>query len=210
MPSRTKVGAADVAALRESDREAPENDARGVDVTGARAVKQAAHAGEVLSEIAIITEVTVDGDGTKTGNQEMAMTWIERDLEILAVAVEVPALVRIEAVFTADPITTVIVTTTRVILPIAAARRRKARSVAAVTKGIADPTKRNNRAAAAIANGTDPAKARKVTQGGHLMRMEPMEILIAIIPMNETHPSLVCNATTIPGRPTFQAKWRYK
>ena len=124
----------------------------------------------------------------------MLMTWIERDLEILAIAVEVPALVRIEAVFTAVPTTTAIVMTTRVILPIAAARRRKVRSVGAATTGIVDPTKRNNRAAAATANGTDRAKARIVTQGGDLMMMEPMEILIAIIPMNETHPSRVCNA----------------
>lgn len=68
MRSRTKVGAADVAARRESDREAPEKDARGVDVTGARAVKQAANAGEEMPEKAITTEMTVDGDDTTTGN----------------------------------------------------------------------------------------------------------------------------------------------
>jgi hypothetical protein len=195
MRSRTKVGAAVVAALKERDREAPEKDVRGVVVTGARAVKQAAIAGEDMSEIAIIMEVTADGDGTTTGNQEITMTRIERGPEIPAIAVEVPALVRIEAVFTAEPITTAIVITTRVILLIAAVRRRKARSVVAARKGIVNWTKRNNRAAADTANGTDLAKTRKVTQGGQLMRMESMEILIANIPMNVTHPSRLCNAS---------------
>ena len=192
---RRKVGAADVVVLRGSDRGAREKDARGVDVAEARAVKQAANDWEDMQETVIIMEMIAGGDDMTRGSQEMMLMSTARGDETLVVAVEVPALVRIKAVFIAEPITTV-VTMTRVILPNAAAPRRRARSVVVVTTGMVDPTRKNNRAAAVTANVTDLAKARTVTQGEHLTRRQPTEMLIASIRVNETLHCRICDASS--------------
>ena len=189
------VGTVDVVALIERDREALEKDARGVDAIEARAVKQAANDEEVMQEIIIIMEAIVGGDVMTIGSQEMMMTRAAKGDEILAIAVEVPVVVRIEAVFTAESITT-IVKMTMVILRNAAAQRRRARSVAVATTAMVNRRKGNNREVAATANGRNLGKARIVTQGGHLMRMEPMERLNASIHVNVTLPRQFCSAMT--------------